>query len=74
MKLACPKKGIHKDGHERQDTVEARKAYTAVLNSFKDCERSYSGEFLQNEILPIDTVLPEVIRNYHDECIYASHI
>ncbi len=73
MKLACPKKGIYKDGHERADTVEARKAYTAILNSFKDRERCYGGDYLQNEIPPKDTVSPEVIRIYHDECIYASH-
>ena len=32
MELVCPKKGVYKDGHERADTVQARKAYTLKLH------------------------------------------
>ncbi len=73
MELVCPKKGIYKDGHERPDTVEARKLYTARLNKYKDRECSYTGEKLETLVLPADASLPEVIRVYHDECSYASH-
>ena len=33
LHLACPKKGIYKDGHERENTVAARKVYTAKPSS-----------------------------------------
>jgi hypothetical protein len=73
MELVTPKKGIYKDGHERPDTVIARKEYTAKLNAYKDREVSFTGEQLQTLVPPRDTLLPEVIRVYHDECCYASH-
>ena len=73
LHLAHPKKGIYKDGHERPDTVAARKAYTLVLSMFKDRECSFIGDKLETKVPPKDTHLPEVIRIYHDECIYASH-
>ncbi len=38
MELVTPKKGIYKNGHERPDTVIARKEYTANLNVFKVSE------------------------------------
>jgi hypothetical protein len=73
LHLAHPKKGIYKDGHERPDTVLSRKAYTSVLCSFKDRECCYTGNKLETMIPPKVSHLPEVIRIYHDECIYASH-
>ena len=73
MELVTPQKGIYKDGHERPDTVIARKEYTAKLSVFKDREVSFTGEQLQTLVPPRDTFLPEVIRVYHDECCYASH-
>jgi hypothetical protein len=44
-----------------------------MLNVFKDREVSYTGEQLQRLVPPTETILPEVIRVYHDECCYASH-
>jgi hypothetical protein len=75
LHLACPKKGIYKDGHERVDTVAARKVYTAKLRSFRDRERTYEGDRLEREIFrdPRVSRLPEAVRVYHDECIYAPH-
>jgi hypothetical protein len=73
MELVCPKKCIYKDGHERPDTVQARKLYTERLNTYKDRECSYTGETLQTLVPPTDVTSPEVIRVYHDECSYASH-
>jgi len=73
MELVCPKKGIYKDGHERPDTVLARKLYTERLNTYKDRECSYTGDNLQTLVPPTDLTSPEVIRVYHDECSYASH-
>ena len=73
MELVCPKKGIYKDGHERPDTVQARKLYTERLNTYKDRELSYTGDKLQTLVPPTDLTSPEVIRVYHDECSYASH-
>jgi hypothetical protein len=70
--LSCPKKGIYKDGHERPDVVEYRKAYTAILQSFKSKEHSFTGN-LHDQLVPrTDITHPEIIRIYHDECIYAS--
>ena len=73
MVLVHPKKGIYKDGHERADTVEYRKKYTCALKNFKQRERTYKGERLEIEVHPTETLQPEAIRVYHDECIYASH-
>ncbi len=73
MELVSPKKGIYKDGHERPDTVQVRKEYTAKLRQFKDREIAYTGEQLQTLMPPSDGTLPEIIRVYHDECCYASH-
>jgi hypothetical protein len=73
MELVCPKKGIYKDGHERPDTVQARKVYTERLSTFKGRESSYTGDKLQTLMPPTDATSPEVIRVYHDECSYASH-
>ncbi len=47
MELFSPKKKIYKDGHERPDTVVARKEYIAKLNVFKDREISFTGGQLQ---------------------------
>ena len=73
MVLVRPKKGVYKDGHERPDTVVKRRHYTSVLDELKKRERTYKGVELQIEILPEDTLEREVVRVYHDECIYASH-
>jgi hypothetical protein len=73
MVLIKPKKGIYKDGHERADTVQNRIIYTAMMNEFKHRERTYAGVELQIDIPPESTLEREVIRVYHDECIYASH-
>ena len=51
MELVTPKNGIYKDGHERPDTVLARKEYTAKLNQFKDREVCFTGEQLQTLVL-----------------------
>ncbi len=72
-KLTCPKHGIYKDAHERPDVVEYRKAYTAILRGFKDRERTYTGDCLDKLVLRSDTTRSEILRIYHDECIYASH-
>ncbi len=62
MELVCPKKGVYKDGHERADTVQARKAYTLKkLHEFKDRECSFSGEQLETFVPPVDTTSAEVI-------------
>jgi hypothetical protein len=70
--LACPKKGVYKDGHERPDVVEYRKAYTSILHSFDNREHSYTENFLDELVPRTDTTHSEMIRIYHDECIYAS--
>ncbi len=72
LHLAHPQKGIYKDGHERPDTVAARKVYTTILNSFKHLECSFTGNKLEIMAPSKATNMPEVIRVYHDECIYAS--
>ncbi len=51
MQLVCPRKGVYKDGHERADTVEARKIYTAFVHGLRSRERTYTGENLEVEIL-----------------------
>jgi hypothetical protein len=73
MVLTKPKKGIYKDGHERPDTVQNRIMYTAMINELKHRERTYKGVELQIEVQPETNLDREVIRMYHDECIYASH-
>jgi hypothetical protein len=73
MELVCPKKGVYKDGHERPDTVLARQAYILKLRDYKDRECSFAGEQLETLVPPADRTSSEVIRVYHDECIYASH-
>jgi hypothetical protein len=73
MVLVRPKKGIYKDGHERPDTVVHRRIYISMLHEFQERERAYNGVELQIEVPPADTMQREVIRVYHDECIYASH-
>jgi hypothetical protein len=73
MTLVCPRKGIYKDGHERADTVEERKKYTAFIHGLRAHERTYVGDNLEIEILPADNTMREVVRVYHDESIYASH-
>jgi hypothetical protein len=73
MVLTKPKKGIYKDGHERADTVQNRIIYSAMMNDLKPRERTYKGVQLQIDIPPESTLGREVIRVYHDECIYASH-
>jgi hypothetical protein len=73
MVLVHPKKGIYKDGHERSDTVAYRKLYIAELNTFKSREQSYTGDQLEIPVTPADTSSAEIVRVYHDECIYASH-
>jgi hypothetical protein len=70
--LSCPKKGIYKDGHERPDVVEYRMAYTAILESFRSQEHSYTGMFHDQLVPRRDITHTEIIRVYHDECIYAS--
>ncbi len=70
MVLVRPKKGIYKDGHERPDTVVKRRHYTSVLDELKKRERTYKGVELQIEVLAEDTLEREVVRVYHDECIY----
>ncbi len=73
MVLVHPKKGIYKDGHERSDTVAYRKLYIAELNTFTSREQRFIGDQLEIPITPDDTVNAEIVRVYHDECIYASH-
>jgi len=73
MELVCPKKGIYKDGHEREDTVVNRGVFGLKIFAFKDRETTYSGGRLEIAHPPIDSTLPEIIRLYHDECIFASH-
>ncbi len=73
MVLVHPKKGIYKDGHERADTVAYRKLFIAELKTFKSREQTYTGEKLEITVPPEQTCLAEVVRVYHDECIYASH-
>ena len=73
MVLVRPKKGIYKDGHERTDTVVHRRCYTSMVHAFQERERTYTGVEHQIEVPPTDTIQREVIRVYHDECIYASH-
>ncbi len=73
MVLVRPKKGIYKDGHERPDTVLKRSIYTSVLNAYHKREKTYEGVHLQIEVPLEDTLKREVVRVYHDECIYASH-
>jgi hypothetical protein len=73
MILVRPKKGIYKDDHERPDTVVKRRHYTSVLDALKKRERTFKGVELQIEVLPEDKLEREVVRVYHDECIYASH-
>jgi hypothetical protein len=70
--LACPKKGIYKDGHERRDVVVYRKEYTATLLSYKNREHSYTGTSSDEFVPRTNTTHSEIIRIYHDECIYAS--
>jgi hypothetical protein len=74
MVLVRPKKGIYKHGHERPDTVLKRSVYTSVFNAFHKRERTYKGVPLQIEVPPEDTLQREVVRVFHDECIYVSHI
>ncbi len=38
MELVCPKKGIYKNGHERPDTVLARKLYTEMATRDLNCD------------------------------------
>ena len=71
-KLTCPKHGIYKDAHERPDVVQYRKVYTVILRGFKERERTYTGDRLDNLVLRSDTTRSDIIRIYHDECIYAS--
>jgi hypothetical protein len=73
MVLVHPKKGIYKDGHERPDTVAYRRLYIAALSSFKSREQTYIGDRLAIPVPPEETATAEVVRVYHDECIYASH-
>jgi hypothetical protein len=73
MVLVHPKKGIYKDGHERSDTVAFRKLYIAELETFKSREQTYTGDQLEIPIPPDETSDAEIVRVYHDECIYASH-
>ena len=73
MQLVCPRKGIYKDGHERADTKEARKIYTAFIHGLRSRERTYTGDILEVEIMPADQTTGEVVRVYHDESIFASH-
>jgi hypothetical protein len=72
MCLVCPKKGIYKDGHEREDTVIHRKKYALVLKGLTNRERTYKGDRLEVEVPPVQADLPEIVRVYHDECIYLS--
>ncbi len=73
MVLVHPKKGIYKDGHERPDTVAYRKQYIANLKAFKSREGTYTGDDLNTLVTPEHISNAEVVRVYHDECIYASH-
>jgi hypothetical protein len=74
MELVCPKKGVYKDGRERPDTVLARQTYTLKLHEFQHRKCSFAGEQLETFVPPAeDRTSSEVIRVYHDECIYASH-
>jgi hypothetical protein len=73
MELVCPKKGIYKDGHEREDTLIRRREYGDMLATFADRETTYSGARLDISHPPRNTLLREIIRLYHDECIFASH-
>jgi len=73
MVLVCPQKGIYKDGHERADTKIVRGEFGAYLRSTRDRERTYSGDRLEIEAAPVNDILAEIIRVYHDECIFASH-
>jgi hypothetical protein len=47
--------------------------FSSVIRSFKDREHSYSGDRLDNLVLRTDTAHSQIVRIYHDECIYASH-
>ena len=73
MQLVCPKKGIYKDGHERDDTVSDRKRYTALIHGLRARERTYDGEILELEVMPASLSSVEIVRVYHDESIFASH-
>ena len=73
MVLVHPKKGIYKDGHERPDTVVYRRQYIANLKALKSRERTYTGDDLNTVVTPEHSCNAEVVRVYHDECIYASH-
>ncbi len=73
MVLVHPKKGIYKDEHERPDTVAYRKEYIANMKAFKSRERTYTGADLHIVVPPEQNSNAEVVRVYHDECIYASH-
>jgi hypothetical protein len=72
MCLVCPKKGIYKDGHEREDTVLHRKRYASVLKGLSSREATYIGDRLEVEMPPVQTDLPAIVRVYHDECYYLS--
>ncbi len=54
--------------------MEYRKVYNAILRGFKERERTYTGDRLdKNLVLRSDTITrSDIIRIYHDECIYAS--
>jgi hypothetical protein len=72
MCLVCPKKGIYKDGREHEDTVIHRKIYASVLKGLTSRERTYKDDRLEVEVPPVQTDAPEIVRVYHDECIYLS--
>jgi hypothetical protein len=65
--------GIYKDGHERPDTVAYRKLFITELKTLKSRELTYTGDKLEMTVPPKQTGQAEVVRVYHDECIYASH-
>ncbi len=70
MVLVHPKKGIYKDGHERPDTVAYRKLFITELKTLKSRELTYTGDKLEMTVPPELTGQAEVVRVYHDECIY----
>jgi hypothetical protein len=72
MCLVCPKKGIYKDGHEREDTVIHRKKYASVLKGLSSREATYIGDRLEIALPHVQTDLPAIVRVYHDECYYIS--
>ena len=66
-------KDVYVDGHERSDVLVQRETFCTEWLGLYDRMRSFSGEKMETDEPPVDSLAPEVVWVTHDESVFYAN-